>query len=139
MAGAAMADNVPAPMYLSAHAIGGSALTQYTPGVADGRGPNNIGLLIRTYGKVTFVDAVNKYFYIDDGSARFDGTLNSGVPVAGIRVSYGGLAAGVPAITPPMLSAKVTVTGIVSTFREDNGPIQPNCRVRCQDDILTLL
>ncbi len=139
IAGSAMADNVPAPLYLSANAIGGAALNQYTPGVADGRGPNNIGLLIRTYGKVTFVDTVEKYFYIDDGSARLDGTVNSGTPLVGIRVSYGGLAAGVAAINPPTVNAKVTVTGIASTFLGINNSIQPNFRVRCQNDIFVLL
>ena len=69
---AAMAGEAPAPLYLSANAIGGSALNQYTPGVSGGSGPNNIGLLIRTYGKVTFVDSANRYFYIVDGSARRD-------------------------------------------------------------------
>lgn len=133
-----MADDAPAPLYLSGNALGGAALNQYTPGVQGGAGPNNIGLLVRTYGKVTFVDTVNKYFYIDDGSGRVDGTMNAGSPVIGVRVSYGGLAVGVPAINSPALNARVIVTGIISTclVPANNGAIQPNLRVRSQVDII---
>ncbi len=134
----AMADGVPEPLYMSGKALGGAALNQYTPGVEGGSGPNNIGLLVRTYGKVTFVDAVNKYFYIDDGSGRVDGTMNAGSPVVGIRVSYGGLATDVPAINPPAVNARVIVTGIISTclVPANNGAIQPNLRARSQGDII---
>lgn len=142
LACAVVADTVPAPLYLSADALGGAALNQYTPGVAGGTGPNNIGLLIRTYGKVTYVDTVGQCFYIDDGSGRADGTrrTDNNAVVLGVRVSYGGLATGVPAITPPLENAKVAVTGIISTclVPVTTGLVQPNVRVRAQGDILPL-
>lgn len=136
LATAAMAGDPPAPVYMSSRAIGGAALNQYTPGVAGGVGTNNIGLLIRTYGKVTYVDTANQCFYIDDGGNRIDGTKRSGTsdPVIGVRVSYGGLASGVPAITPPAEQAKVCITGIISTCIVDT-LVQPNLRVRHADDI----
>ena len=55
--GAACFAEGPAPLAVVNKAIGGGALNQYTPGVEGGQGLNNIGLLIRTWGKVTFVDA----------------------------------------------------------------------------------
>jgi hypothetical protein len=138
----ALAGTPPAPIYLSANALGGAALNQYTPGVAGGNGANNIGLLIRSYGKVTYVDTINQYFYIDDGSGRTDGTRRSdnNAVVVGVRVSYGGLATGVPAITPPLANTRVAVTGIISTclVPPTTGLVQPNVRVRSQSDILPL-
>lgn len=43
-------------------------------GVKDGRGPNNIGLLVTVFGKVTQIDWSGSYFYIDDGSKLRDGS-----------------------------------------------------------------
>lgn len=123
------------PVFVAAKAIGGSDLNQYTKGVAGGSGPNNIGMLIKTFGKVTYVDTTNKFFYINDGADRMDGTTrtNGGI-VYGIRVSYGGLASGITEITPPTENAYVAVTGIISTFMVGN-LVQPNVRARQNDDI----
>lgn len=135
---AASASTVPAPIYVSAKGLGGATLNQYTPGVAGGTGANNIGLLIRTYGQVTYVDTTNLFFYIDDGSGRADGTKRPDTSVVlGVRVSYGDLATGVPAISPPALNARVALTGIISTCIV-TGLVQPNVRVRSQSDILPL-
>ena len=136
----ALANSAPTPIYMSNGALGGGKLNDYTLGVAGGVGANNIGLLIRTYGKVTYVDTTLQYFYIDDGYGRWDGTTRTGgsIPVLGVRVSYGGLASGVPAITPYAENTKVTVTGIISTclVPVTTGLVQPNVRVRSQADIL---
>jgi len=43
---------VPAPLGMRVLDVGGSALNAYTPGVKYGFGPNNIGLLIKTWGRV---------------------------------------------------------------------------------------
>lgn len=126
----AMAE-APAPLALSNRDIGGGALNQYTPGVENGVGVNNIGLLIRTWGKVTFVDTIGKCFYIDDGSARNDGSGR-----VGIRVSYDNLAPG-NSITPPNQDSYVTITGISSTVVIE-GKIQPNLRPRRDADIQTV-
>ncbi|MCX8053140.1 MAG: hypothetical protein N3B12_04980, partial [Armatimonadetes bacterium] len=77
------------PLAMNNAAVGGGRLNEHTPGVEGGVGMNNIGLLIRTWGKVTFVDETNKFFYINDGSGRNDGS-----GYVGIRVSYDNLAPG---------------------------------------------
>lgn len=124
---AAVAETI-APLAITHNAIGGAALNQYTPGVEGGTGVNNIGLLIKTWGKVTFVDSTNKFFYIDDGTGRVDGS-----GYLGVRVSYDNLAAG-NTINPPALDAYVAVTGISSTV-VISSKVQPNVRPRRQTDI----
>jgi len=100
------------PVMMSNRAVGGGQLNEYTPGVAGGLGLNNIGLLVRTWGKVTYVDAAQKFFYINDGSNLND---MSGIHGAvGLRVSYAGLAPGVT-FTPPSVGELVAITGISST------------------------
>lgn len=125
-----------APVYLTNRALGGGALNQYTQGVADGVGLNNIGLLIRTYGKVTYIDTANQCFYIDDGSGCVSGaTRPDNSPVIGVRVSYGGLATGVT-INPPT-ATYVAVTGVISTAMVGT-LVRPNVRPRHPDDIVPL-
>lgn len=119
----------PAPLALSNRDVGGGPLNQYTPGVEGGVGLNNIGLLIRTWGKVTFVDTVNKIFYINDGANRDDGSGH-----IGLRVSYSNLAPG-NTIEPPPVGSYVAVTCICSTWVNPAGKIHPNLRPRRQDDI----
>lgn len=121
--------DVPAPLAMSQRAIGGGQLNQYTPGVEGGSGLNNIGLLIKTWGKVTFVDTANKLFYIDDGS-----NLNDSSGHIGLRVSYDNLAQG-NSIIPPTLNSYVTIVGISSTYADTANKIRPNLRPRRQDDV----
>jgi len=124
---AATAD-VPAPLAVGNEAVGGAALNSYTPGVEGGAGVNNIGLLIKTWGKVTYVDGSGSYFYIDDGTNRMDGSGQMG-----IRVSCENLAPG-NSITAPAVDSYVMITCISSTI-VINTKIQPNLRPRRQDDI----
>ena len=133
-ASAATADQIK-PIYMSNSAIGGGDLNQYTRGVACGTGVNNIGLLIRTFGKVTYVNTTSQFFYIDDGWGKVT-TLPppDNCTVTGVRISYGGLAEGVPAITPPAVNTHVAVTGVVSTVMI-GGLVYPNVRVRGSGDI----
>ena len=118
----------PGPLAMGNSAIGGTALNQYTPGVEGGVGLNNIGLLIKTWGRVTFVDEGNSFFYIDDGTAGMDGSS-----YLGIRVTYSDLAPG-NTIDPPDEDSYVMVTCISSTVLISD-KIQPNLRPRRQDDI----
>ncbi len=105
----------PAPLAMNNKAIGGGPLNDFTPGVTNGTGLNNIGLLVRTTGKVTYVDTTNKFFYIDDGSALEDGTTNAlGELVLGVRVSYANLAPGASFICPSF-GTYWAITGISST------------------------
>jgi len=131
LAGSVMAEE-PAPLALTNRDVGGGRLNDYTPGVEGGVGMNNIGLLIRTWGKVTFVDEVNKFFYINDGANRQDGSS-----YVGLRVSYDNLAPG-NTITPPALNSYVAVTCISSTWLNGSGQIQPNLRPRRQSDITVI-
>jgi hypothetical protein len=80
------------PMYVSNRSLGGSGFA-YDPatgagqkGITNALGLNNIGLLIRTVGKVTAVGS--SYIYIDDGSGLSDGTNTGGVANRGIRIIY---------------------------------------------------
>jgi hypothetical protein len=119
-----------APLAISVRAIGGGQLNTYTLGVQNGVGLNNIGLLVRTWGKVTYVDTSNPsmFFYIDDGSNRSDGS-----PYTGVRVALDNLAAG-DTIAPPATNDIVAVTGISSTFMV-GANVQSNLRPRRQSDI----
>jgi hypothetical protein len=72
-------------------------------GITGGFGPNNLGLLIRTWGKVTYKGS--DYVYIDDGSKQQD---NSGH--VGVKIIATGL-------TLPDVGRYVTVRGISSCFK----------------------
>ena len=134
---ASIAD-VPQPLAMNNKTLGGGSLNAHTPGVTDGAGLNNIGLLVKTWGKVTYTDDENKFFYIDDGSGIKDGTLTpDGTPVVGIRVSYKDLA---PEVTfqRPDVGTWVTVTGISSTSEipvNDTTKIIPTLMPRRQEDV----
>lgn len=79
-------------------------------GVLDGMSQNNIGLLVKIWGKVTERCPAEKCFYIDDGWGLNDGTGHS----TGVRVSYAeqAVSAGNPEVVPPEVGWYVSVTGI---------------------------
>ncbi len=117
---------------------GGDIVGTPTKGVQNGLGLNNIGLLVKTWGVVTYVDTTNKYFYISDGAGLKDGTLDgSSTLIEGVRVSYDNLASG-NSITPPAVNKYVSVTGISSTFADASAGIHPNLRPRRSSDIITV-
>lgn len=122
--GAAHCTGGPAPLGVTSRSIGGGALNQYTPGVFEGSGLNNIGLLVRMWGKVTYKNTDDKYFYIDDGYGRLDGSGH-----VGVRVSYDNLALGESFSPPDQVGDFVAVTGISSTI-VITGKVQPNLRPR---------
>ncbi len=126
-ASAAGAD-VPFPIGVTSRDIGGAAFNQYTPGVEGGSGANNIGLLVRMWGVVTHVDQAGKFFYIDDGLGRQDGS-----GFTGVRASYDNLLPGI-VFTPPAQGDIVGVTGISSTILI-NSKIQPMLRPRRGEDM----
>ena len=73
-----------------------------TKGFENGTGIYTIGLLIKTWGKVTYRDPNGKFFYIDDGSKLWDGTKDSSNHnVLGVRVSIDNLASGNSIDLPP--------------------------------------
>lgn len=85
------------PLAMTAGALGGSAAPG-KPGVFQGIGANNTGLVVRVFGRVTAVGS--GYVYVDDGTGLADGSGNTGV-----RVALNGVAA-------PGLNQYVGVTGI---------------------------
>lgn len=138
MAAAAIADEIK-PVAMSTDCIGGSDVPGtpvYTRGVQNGKGVNNIGLLIKTWGKVTYCDPNGKYFYIDDGAGRMDGTKNGTQDVKGVRVSIDELATG-NVIGMPSVGVVVTIAGVISTWQDTSEKVWPNVRPRYQQDVIT--
>lgn len=83
-------------------------------GVLGGLGLNNIGLLIKTWGKVTQIGS--GYLYIDDGSGLRDETQTDAEGNMGVRVicSPTGYSSG----------DKVEITGISSCFQTSSGIVR---------------
>ncbi|MDO8585408.1 MAG: sugar-binding protein [Armatimonadota bacterium] len=105
------------PVAISGSTLGGSDLS-YNPatgagqkGLAGASGPNNIGLAVTVFGRVTQRQTSDpKYFYVDDGSGLRDGTLTGGTENVGVRV-----------IADPASWAEgsyVVVTGVSSCFKD---------------------
>lgn len=59
--------------------IGGGSPSAVVPPLLDGFGAYNEGLLVQTWGRVTYCGA--GYFYVDDGSALWDKSLHVGLRV----------------------------------------------------------
>ena len=99
----------PYPMALGTAAIGGATLNSNTPGVVGGVGPNNIGLLVTVFGKVTQRQTTGSmYFYLDDGSGKKDNSTTTGADNVGVRI--------VADPTSYVAGSYVCVQGIVSCF-----------------------
>ena len=64
-------DTAPEPLGMTNDSLGGTA-DGYTPGVEDGVGTNNVGLLVTVWGSIN--NAATGCFYVDDGSGLTDGT-----------------------------------------------------------------
>jgi len=119
----------PEPIEMCQKDLGGEAGGPNVPGVTNGLGVNNIGLLVRTSGRVVGVDQTNQYFYLDDGSGCSDGS-----EYEGIRVYYGGLAPG-NTITAPSVGDHVRVTGISWIYRIGENRYRA-IRMRDQNDLV---
>ena len=81
---------LPNPRGMANRSLGGSSFNTYTLGSPAGNGLNNIGMLVRTWGKVTEVDSTDGFFYLDDGSHLADGTtdISTSQSNIGIRVLF---------------------------------------------------
>ena len=123
------------PLFLTNRAIGGgdgfSDLGNGQRGIVDGVGLNNVGLLIRACGEVTYTDPGGLFFDVWDGS-----TYQSGIaPIdpqgaEGVRVSAAGMAL-------PSPGDFVVVTGI-SSLRQDDSTILPEILVSDEADIASV-
>lgn len=112
------------PLALTQRHLGGGTFG-IQPGVTGGSGLSNIGLLIKTVGKVTSGDSSsgwitdadsNTCIYIDDGSK-----INSGTGIYGIKIVAN---SSTPSVCPLAAGDMVMVTGI-STVEEVNGSLKP--------------
>jgi len=79
------------PLMLTNRALGGQTFSVGSvigqTGVKDGVGLNNIGLLVTTTGRVTYVDPTGAFIYLNDGSGLNDGNTlgSSGTAVLGVK------------------------------------------------------
>lgn len=102
------AGEVLTPVFVRNINIGGVPLNKYTPGVYGGIGLNNIGLLIKTAGRVIRLES--GCMYIDDGSAAVDALGAHGVKV---------LTSALRDI--PSLDDYIVICGISSTEQSQKG------------------
>ncbi|MBI2844427.1 MAG: hypothetical protein HYX78_13605 [Armatimonadetes bacterium] len=118
------------PLGMNNRAIGGGDLF-FDPitesgqmGVTDGSGLNNIGLLVRTAGRIVDVedDVSPTWFRIDDGSGR----------------SIKCLATADVSIDPTWLDRMAVVTGVSSMERNEDNEACSVIRLRSQNDVLFL-
>lgn len=102
------------PLGISNAAIGG-ATSGFNTGVTGGEGVNNVGLLVKTWGRVTSCGSGS--FVIDDGSGH---SVKVIVP-AGVSL--------------PQIGSVVTVTGICCLSADASGKLNRAIRVRRASDI----
>lgn len=102
-----------APLGMRCDSMGGAALNGYTPGITGAYGANNVGLLVRTWGRV--ISTGSGYFYIQD------------VAPVGVKVR---LESG----TMPKVGSVVCVTGI-STCEVVAGGLSRVIRARQSGDL----
>ena len=112
-----------APRGMSNKAGGGADFCPQTRGVTGGKGLRTIGLLAKSWGRVTYAGAEGEdYFYIDDGSR-----LNDGSGKVGLRIRCRGL-------NKPQIGSYVVVTGVCGGHAMGN-TVVPVLKVRRQSDI----
>lgn len=89
--------------------VGGNGYDALNPGITNGRGPLNVGLLVKLSGMVTAVDPnpAPQWFYIWDGANKVDTPVDDGTGNWGVRIMS----------TLPVTSWVdwIEVTGVVST------------------------
>jgi hypothetical protein len=111
------------PFGMPNRSVGGSDVNEYTKGVTGGIGLRNVGVLIKSWGVVTYVgNEAECFFYIDDGSGLCDGSGHDG-----LRVECRGL-------SKPAMGSTICVTGLSSCKVADT-IIIPIIKLRKQSDI----
>ncbi|MDH7601314.1 MAG: carboxypeptidase regulatory-like domain-containing protein [Armatimonadota bacterium] len=108
--------------YLGGGAFGKQSAVLDTPPDTYSVGLNNVGLLVRSWGRVSHVDPGGAFFYLDDGSGIQDGS-----GFKGVRVDCSGLPL-------PDTGRYVTVTGI-SAVTAVNGKLVRLLRPRSEADL----
>ncbi|MHB9035085.1 MAG: TIGR03790 family protein [Armatimonadota bacterium] len=134
----------PATLGMTNKLLGGAAPTG-TPGITGGVGLYNLGLLVTTWGKVTYVGS--DFVYIDDGSGLQDGNTILGpvvVPLDGgafrdgngnlIHQPVTGVKVYLDSLLKPGIDDYVSVTGISSSATVGTNTVRL-LRVRDNSDI----
>lgn len=110
------------PLFINNASVGGGTINNQIPGVQNGSGLNNIGLLVMVYGKVTYSDT--SCFYVDDGSGLEELPGKHGVMV---KCSF------IPGVS---IGNKVSVIGVVEGNIPDTWTTNNRCiRARSISDI----
>jgi len=116
------------PLYMGPPLLGGASFNEWTPGVLDGFGLNNVGLLVKTYGGlVSYRDPQGRFFYVDNGDNLYDGSHY------GVRVVCDGFTGGAK-LAMPAYGKHIMLTGISSVVMINNQPVRA-IRPRRQSDI----
>jgi len=99
----------PRPLFLNTLSLGGgpsglqSGVVNDSTADRQAAGLSNVGLLIRTAGKVTYLDPLETFFYLDDGARLGDGSGQTGVKVS------------LPGLPAPLTGATASVTAVSRT------------------------
>ena len=117
----------PGPLGMPNAFVGGSDIDPQTRGVTGGIGPRNIGLLIATWGKVTYAGVSGEnFFYVDDGKGLCDGSGHVGVKI------------GCGELQKPSQNEIVKVTGLSSCEQSGTAITRLVCP-RTQNDIAVIV
>jgi hypothetical protein len=109
-------NTIPAAFSLTTRDFGGKDYGPNDPGVPNGRGALNLGLVVNLSGMVTYRDPGGTYFYIWDGANSVDTPVQDSLAIAkGVRV-YSSL-------TVVPWEDWVEVTGIASTTLVSGTPV----------------
>lgn len=117
----------PQPLLMRGRDVGGGGFGEFAQGVYAASGLSNFGLLVGTWGRVTYTSPPH-FIYVDDGSGLWDGS-----GFTGVRVDI----SSVPGLAVPSTGSVVAVEGI-SMPVSISGKIQRRLKIRSSSDIRPL-
>jgi len=117
----------PQPLLMRGRDVGGGGFGEFAQGVYGASGISNFGLLVGTWGRVTYTSPPH-FIYVDDGSGLWDGS-----GFTGVRVDI----SSVPGLAVPSTGSVVAVEGI-SMPVSISGKIQRRLKIRSSSDIRPL-
>ncbi len=100
----------PRPLGMATRSVGGSQSVGLQIGCLDAAGPNNIGLDVRVWGRITAISPDSTWLTIDDGAGRPSGLGPIGLAVSG-QISAG----------TRQVGDIISVTGSSSMFGAEDG------------------
>lgn len=120
---------IPGPLGMRNIWLGGIGVGDYPYNQTAGFGLQNLGLLVRTWGRVTRIG--DGYLYVDDGSAIRDGTFTGAEENVGVRV-----------ICDPAgyaVNDLISVTGISSCFETPSSQLARRILTRGSSDVFKVI